>query len=137
MISLLGWSCATQLQLDCQAVAGLRLGGAATATGVRVSAAPHLAFDRSPDTDPLRRDHAQRVPLPPDGSDRATVLFPKGYDAPAEDSYLYAAPAVRRGYAVLAFEGLAREVFSTSSASRCTGARATMPTTIAATISKK
>ena len=33
------------------------------------------------------------------------VLFPMGYDAPAEDSYLYAAPAVRRGYAVLAFEG--------------------------------
>jgi Esterase FrsA-like len=36
---------------------------------------------------------------------RRTVLFPVGYDAPAEDSYLYAAPALRRGYTVLAFEG--------------------------------
>jgi dienelactone hydrolase len=42
-----------------------------------------------------------------EGSDlaRRTVLFPVGYDAPVEDSYLYAAPALRRGYTVLAFEG--------------------------------
>jgi Alpha/beta hydrolase family len=43
----------------------------------------------------------------PDNSDlpRRTVLFPVGYDAPAEDCYLYVAPALRRGYTVLAFEG--------------------------------
>jgi dienelactone hydrolase len=43
----------------------------------------------------------------PEGSDgpRPTVLFPAGYDSVAEEGYLYGASAIRRGYAVLAFEG--------------------------------
>ncbi|HTQ94740.1 MAG TPA: alpha/beta hydrolase [Streptosporangiaceae bacterium] len=36
---------------------------------------------------------------------RPAVLFPAGYDSPAEEGYLYAAPALRRGYVVLSFEG--------------------------------
>ncbi|MGZ4435977.1 MAG: alpha/beta hydrolase family protein [Trebonia sp.] len=36
---------------------------------------------------------------------RPTVLFPAGYDSVAEEGHLYGAAAIRRGYAVLAFEG--------------------------------
>lgn len=46
--------------------------------------------------------------LSPDrsGTPRATVVSPSGYDAPAEDLYfLVAAPALRRGYHCLVFEG--------------------------------
>jgi pimeloyl-ACP methyl ester carboxylesterase len=40
-----------------------------------------------------------------DAAPRPTILFPAGYDSVAEEGYLYGAPALRRGYAVLAFEG--------------------------------
>jgi dienelactone hydrolase len=45
--------------------------------------------------------------MTPDGSTepRPTVLFPAGYDSVAEECHLYGASAIRRGYAVLAFEG--------------------------------
>lgn len=36
---------------------------------------------------------------------RPTALLPAGYDSVAEDGYLYVAPALRRGYTVLSFEG--------------------------------
>jgi len=45
--------------------------------------------------------------MTPDGSNepRPAVLFPAGYDSVAEECHLYGASAIRRGYAVLAFEG--------------------------------
>jgi hypothetical protein len=39
------------------------------------------------------------------GTPRPTVLLPAGYDSAAEEGWLYGAPALRRGYAVLSFEG--------------------------------
>jgi alpha-beta hydrolase superfamily lysophospholipase len=45
--------------------------------------------------------------LTPDdtGAPHPTIVLILGYDAPAEDCYLHAAPALRRGYSVLAVEG--------------------------------
>jgi alpha-beta hydrolase superfamily lysophospholipase len=45
--------------------------------------------------------------LTPDdnGAPYPTIVLILGYDAPAEDCYLHAAPALRRGYSVLAVEG--------------------------------
>ena len=39
------------------------------------------------------------------GRDRPTVLYPAGYDSPAEDGSFFAFPALRRGFNVLSFEG--------------------------------
>jgi hypothetical protein len=59
--------------------------------------------------------------MAPDDSDlqRRTVLFPVGYDAPVEDSDLYAAPALRRGYTVLAFEAPAKAASCTDEGCSC------------------
>jgi hypothetical protein len=70
-------------------------------------AAQLLPWDITAVDIPFQRTTLNGYLMAPPGpaATRPAVLFPAGYDSPAEEGYLYAAPALRRGYVVLSFEG--------------------------------
>ena len=71
------------------------------------SALPGLAYVVEPVLIPYKDTSITGYFMAPDdgAEPRPTILFPAGYDSVAEEGLFYCAPALRRGYNALSFEG--------------------------------